>query len=425
MIAPSMHRRSLEGFRGFRALRLAALVCSSFASASWAPAAAPLAIKIAGDHFVDAGGGTVQLRGVNVAGLEFVAIGNWSPQNPWGGQTGDDTPNWKTIKSWGVNAVRLPLNEDSWLGLSCTDVGGYGGKPGTVIKADPGGNYQATVEKSVEQANAAGLYVILDLHWAAPNDGATPLCANLQNPMADADHAAAFWSSVANHFKGNPAVIFDLFNEPFLDATSRVGNTPWPDLLNGGRVTKFVYSGGAGSKDFTWATAGMQQLVDAVRTTGATNVVLVSTLQWSQQMDGWLKYQPKDPAGQLGASWHAYPSSKYPAQVACVPDGIVSVGLPDCSAQELAAVEAILKAGYPVVIGEYGDVIGKGTPPFVSTLLPYADAHGVSYFGWVWDTFKGSENLLITDAGGSPTPGFGVYVKQHYLCRAAGKDKCP
>ena len=401
---------------------------------------ARLAISVSGNHFVDARGNAVQLRGVNVSGLEFVPIGGWSPNNPWGGQTGDPTPNWKAIKSWGVNSVRLPLNEASWLGLSCIDLGGSAGKAGAVIKADPGGNYQRTVEQSVAEAIAAGLYVILELHWGAPNQGNMPVCPSVQNPMADADHALTFWKSVAAQFKSNPAVIFELFNEPFLDAAPLVGHspwpdllngallnkvTPWPDLLNGGRLSKVLYGGGAGVTDLTWGTAGMQQMLDAVRATGATNVVLTSTLQWSQQMDGWLQYKPTDPAHQLGAVWHAYASAKYPTQVSCVADGILTYGLPQCSAAELSAVQGIIAAGYPVVATEFGDTIGGATAPWASVLLPFADANGVGYLGWTWDTWGGHENVLITDAAGDPTPGYGTYVKRHFLCRAAGSTACP
>jgi hypothetical protein len=390
--------------------------------------ASGMGIAVSGNTLVDQSGNVVQLRGVNISGLEFVAVAGWSPANPWGGQAGAATPNWAAIKAWGANAVRLPLNAASWLGLSCLDVGGYAGHAGATISADPGGNYQATVEKSVADANAAGLYVILDLHFSAPNQNGKPLCPNVENAMADSDNAVPFWTSIANQFKANPAVIFELFNEPFLSSgnAALVGDAPWQTLLSGGSVSKFAYSGGAGSMSLTWSIAGMQQLLDAVRGTGANNVVLTSTLGYSSSMDGWLKYMPNDPAGQLGAVWHAYPASDegYPTQVLCEGDGIVTVGLPGCSSQEMSAVQAILAAGYPVVATEFGDSIGGASAPWASILLPFADTAGVSYLAWTWDTWNFSKDVLITDGSGTPTQGFGTYVQQHFLCRAAGTAQC-
>ncbi len=376
--------------------------------------AGAVSISVAGNRLIDAQGNAVQLRGVNVSGLEAVAILGWSPSNPWGGQTGTPTPDWNTIKTWDANVVRLPLNEASWLGLSCIDEGGFGStvtngvrtqnKPGTTIKADPGNNYQATVASTVAGATAAGLYVILDLHWAAPGN----ICPNLQNAMADADHSVAFWSSVASAFKNSPNVIFELFNEPFLDMTQAlVGNTPGPDLLNGGATLTSVAAAAPGNSitvAYNWQTAGMQQMLDAVRATGATNVVLTSTNSYASALGEWLQYKPTDSANQLAAVWHAYFNSP----------------------TDMTAAEAIKAAGYPVIITEYGDVIGGSTAPWASVLLPFADAHNLSYLGWTWDVWGGqTANDLITDAAGDPTQGYGTYVKAHYLCRAAGTSNCP
>jgi len=78
------------------------------------------------------------------------------------------------------------------------------------------------------------------------------------------------------------------------------------------------------------------------------------------------------------------------------------------------------------VITEFGDhnAAGTTTSPFASNLLPWADQNGVSYLGWAWDVWQDADNVLITDAAGDPTPGYGAYVKKHYLCRASGAASC-
>ena len=104
--------------------------------------------------------------------------------------------------------------------------------------------------------------------------------------MADADHSPAFWRSVAKTFKDDHAVVFELFNEPH--------DISW-------RCWEHGCLTGDG-----WRTAGMQQLLNAVRGTGATNVVLVGGLGWSSDLSAWLRHRPNDPTGQLAATFHTY-----------------------------------------------------------------------------------------------------------------------
>jgi hypothetical protein len=58
-------------------------------------------------------------------------------------------------------------------------------------------------------------------------------------------------------------------------------------------------------------------------------------------------------------------------------------------------------------------------------LLPWADANGVGYLGWTWNPWQNPDDVLIRNADGEPTPGYGAYVKAHYLCRGAGTANCP
>ena len=50
----------------------------------------------------------------------------------------------------------------------------------------------------------------------------------------------------------------------------------------------------------------MQSIVDAIRATGSTHVILLGGVQYSNALTQWLAHKPNDPLGQLGAAWHLY-----------------------------------------------------------------------------------------------------------------------
>jgi aryl-phospho-beta-D-glucosidase BglC (GH1 family) len=106
------------------------------------------------------------------------------------------------MKTWNINAVRIPLNENCWLNVNC----------GTIPYC--GTSYQTVIQNFVNIVTTSGMVAILDLHWSAPGTAK----ALHQDPMPNADHTPNFWTGVANAFKNNTAVVFDLFNEPFPDS---------------------------------------------------------------------------------------------------------------------------------------------------------------------------------------------------------------
>ncbi|HTY48311.1 MAG TPA: glycoside hydrolase family 5 protein [Steroidobacteraceae bacterium] len=359
----------------------------------------PLAVRVRGNHLVDAAGAVLQLRGVNVSGLEAVAAQGWNPADPWGGQS----PDWQAIRRWQANAVRIPLNEASWLGYRCIDGDGKARNP------DPGGNYRSTVRRTVADATAAGLYVILDLHWSAP----AHFCPLAQNPMADADHSIAFWISVAGEFKNRPNVLFELFNEPFVGYGGPVGRGSWQIIMDGGRLDRYVTGSAARYQaDFPWQAAGMQQMLAAVRAQGATNVVLIGAPSWAQDLSQWTATVPADALHQIAAAWHPYPNGNY---------GDPKAAEPKLGAVAYTWAQQILNAGYPIVISETGDHNAPGTvgSPLLARLLPWADARHVSYLGWTWNSWANADNILIRDRAGDPTDGYGAFFKQHLACVAA------
>ena len=90
-------------------------------------------------------------------------------------------------------------------------------------------------------------------------------------------NSVAFWKDVAHVYKDHPAVIFDLYNEPH-DVT-------WDVWQHGGKVTE---KGKDGQKR-EFEAVGMQAMLDAVRGTGAKNVVIVGGLDWAYDLSGFLE----------------------------------------------------------------------------------------------------------------------------------------
>lgn len=373
-------------------------------SADAATADAAMAIRVDGKRFVDADGQTVQPRGVNFSSFEFVSIQGWGEGDPTGGQGGQPNgPDWSAITAWKANIVRIPLNEASWLGHRCTDSAGASHDP------DPAGNYRQAVQTQVEQAIAAGLYVIIDLHWSAPGN----TCPMLQMQMANADNSPAFWTSVADTFKDQPAVMFELFNEPFMNFG--FSGDDWSMMMHGtgGRFSSYPATSRDGQwKEIKteWQVASYQDLIDAVRATGATNVVLIAGMQYAQDMSGWLKHRPDDPIEQMAAVWHPYPT--FGASW-----GSAKHAQPNFAPEVFTDILQIQEAGFPVIATETGDRNTEGTrgAPLITTVTRWADQHGIGVLGWGWNVWEEPDHVLIRDVDGTPTDGYGEVFREWLL----------
>ena len=349
------------------------------ADASPSPTPQPingLSLKVSGNQLLDANNKPVRLLGVNRSGAEGKCIQGGTPPNSLGWNIYDsptDLPSAQVIASWHATAVRLPLNEDCWFGINGVNPL-YGGA-----------NYQKVIKDYVATLHQAGLYVILDLHWNAPGN----IPALDQQPMPDADHSVDFWKAIATTFASDPAVVFDLYNEPYVypNDMQNPNGDPWDCWLNGCGLSVYVTGGTPYMQSLNWNAVGMQALVDAVRSTGAKNPIMVGGIRWANDLSGWLAHKPNDPANQLIASWHSYPDG-------CADD--------TCRNALIAPVAAQV----PVVIGETGDSVCTATT-LIDGLAPWADAHGVSYLGWTWNTWQDCQNVLIKDYSGTPTSNYG------------------
>jgi endoglucanase len=312
------------------------------------PMGAP-SVRVQGTMLVDSAGRPVRLRGVDRSGTEYACAQGWGFfDGP------SDSASVQAIASWKANVVRVPLNETCWLGIN------------GVAPSYSGANYQRAIADYVALLNRTGLAVILDLHWSA----AGTAVALGQAPMPNRDHSLEFWRQVATAFKGNNRVIFDLFNEPFPDNNS---DTPeaWRCWHDGGTCS-----------GMTFQAAGMQELVDTVRSTGATNVIMVGGVQYAATLSQWLSSKPADPLNNVAASWHIYNFSWCNTQ-AC---------------WDAQAAPVALQV--PLVLGELGE--DDGGTAFVDALMTWMDVRRGSYLAWVWDVW-GQPLDLIVRYDGTPT----------------------
>ena len=403
-------------------LVVASLVLAGLVMVAGAPAggAAPsLSISIAGNHFVDGAGRTVRLLGVNRSSSEYGCVDGFGYDD--GHFTDADAA---AIASWGADAVRVPLNEDCWLGIN--------GQPNSTEGADPAltrQGYQLEVENYVADLNRHGLYAILDLHWTAPGSQV----ALEQQPMADFDHSPAFWSSVASSFRTDHAVVFDLFNEPYDPTDPRSGSDHNPNDTVSWNCWRTGTHNGAdgGTPCYTSAVdenngstgayriAGMQTLLDAVRAAGATQPVLAGGLNFGNDLgqsdhgQDWLTHAPSDTQHQVAASFHNYQGQ--------------SCDTPACWTSSIAPVATHV----PVVTGEFDeDNYDESTcathtaSSYDARFMAWADTVGISYLAWGWIVESAAElasdrcsaYVLITDYSSyAPAQPNGVALRSHLL----------
>jgi hypothetical protein len=362
---------ALTGFAGLAA-----------APASAAVASAPTPVVV-GNRLVDSRtGATFVPHGANWPSFEYACSEGWGYS-----QAGDTAAAASAMASWGINTVRIPLNENCWLGSDPSDYGTASG-------------YQSAVAAWVGILNAHGIVAILDLHFSAP-PGQHALG---QWPMPDSQ-SPAFWTSVATTFSSDPSVIFDAFNEPYSiwnPATNSYSfQLTWDCWENGGCRAPLVTTAqvpvtGAGAG--TYPVVGMAALVAAIRAGHASQPIMLGGIDYSNNLSGWLAHKPND--SQLVASWHNYQGQS--------PCGDTAA----CWSSEAGAVAAQV----PVITGEFGEADGGSS--FLTGFMTWADANGIGYLPWAWWDASGLSGdnalyALYTGPSFTPTVPAGTTYKAH------------
>ena len=145
---------------------------------------------------------------------------------------------------WNMNVIRLPVD---------------------VVRHTSDASYAARLEQAVRNANRQDLLVIL----AATEPGAD----------LPSQRTLRFWTRCAARFKNHPRVLFDAFSAPRASAIPGHirgihSSADWRFWLHGGDTA-------GGNR-----VAGMQQLADAIRATGAAQPVIVMGLDDAPLFEG-------------------------------------------------------------------------------------------------------------------------------------------
>jgi len=324
-------------------------------------------LRVLRNELVSASGANVVLHGVDRSSAEYECL---QGRQVFAGPTNQASVT--AMKAWGINAVRLPLNEACWNGQSPI----------------PAPRYRSAIKAYVQLLNSNGIVVILDLHWtegaySGPSSTCSSAAAVCQKPMPDKTEAVPFWSSVATTFSSNDAVIFDLFNEPYPERADDDNETEgWHCWLHGGDCVGISYS-----------VAGMQTLVNAVRATGANNVIMLGGLAFSDDLTQWLRYVPVDPDHNLVASWHSYSFSACDTR--------------SCWTRQVAPVIAKV----PLIADEIGEI--DCADDYIDPLMRWLDSTHTGYLAWAWNAnFQCGGPSLITSYNGTPTR-YGAGFKAH------------
>ena len=283
-------------------------------------------LRLDGNRIVDdSSGAVVVLRGVNRSGMQYEAPGGLDPtgvvratSREVAGITQAEIS--EIVRVWGANAIRLPIDQH-W---ALTD-----------------GTYRKDLDRIVSWAAAEGAYTILCLHWLDTSrtfghDAGGEV--NHLAPMPE-ENSVRMWSALASWYARQPAVLFDLYNEP---------HAALPD------DETFLFERPRATAEWIrmWHE-WVRRLEDAVHRVHPRAIVLVSGWDWGLDLRSFPVQAGGSPLPNTVYSTHVYRGRTGGGAV----DFDTYFGF------------AGLRTEQPVVVGEWGGA--DGDVPWATTLEAY------------------------------------------------------
>ena len=220
-------------------------------------------------------GDPILLRGLNRSGLEY------SEPDEQGFLSAAEISRAEIhaiVKQWGANIIRLPFNQD-WV------LNGRG-----AWAADA---YQRALDQVIRWASGFGAYTLLDLQWL----DAERIYGGNRNFVAPLPNreSTELWNMLATRYRGEPAVLYDIFNEPH----DRLPDDPYP--MN--REDGTTYPPGLDRVTMAEWQPWARKLIAAIRDVNADALIFAGGTNWAYDLRG----MPMD-VPNLVYSTHVYPS---------------------------------------------------------------------------------------------------------------------
>jgi endoglucanase len=171
------------------------------------------------------------------------------------------------VRGWRANLIRLPFNQN-W---AMQGRGSFSAEC-----------YRQALDQVISWAAALGAYTLLDLQWLNADTTFGRLSDESANRVAPLPNKASIelWSTLAERYRDEPAVLFDLFNEP---------NAPLPDdenpmyfVTNDGGIEMGEPRAFGSSEWNSWAS----KLAATVHRVHRSALVFVSGMDWGFDLRG-------------------------------------------------------------------------------------------------------------------------------------------
>jgi len=333
----------------------------------------------------------VLIRGTNLRDANYCAY----PGSPGIFEGFLNSTSVEAMLNWNINTVRLPLNQFCWYDM--LDVG-FGGT-----------RYQQALQNYVALLEEYGMGAILTLavSGGSGQGGGTPGTPTEVLYMPDLETSINFWSDVSFTFQNYTNVIFDIYDQPYPDDGVFNSSEAWAIWKTGDSSTQ-----------------GMQQLLQAIRLNTQETIVLMTGIEYGNGMSEWLNNLPRDTSHRTTAIFHAVNPNPHMAGSDCLSPT-------QCWARDILPI--IKTTPVVWVVFDYSLTSpttyeadhGHGCESEVTGLGPNfaiisQDQHMV--VGW-WDATTTCEyGSIITDWGGTPSPGYGT-VYQSIIAMEEGEGE--